>query len=342
MTVRIGIVGASGYTGGELIRLISAHPHFEITALAAGRSAGQSPDSVWPGLTDLGVFDGRVMETYRADGVIGNCDAVFLALPHGVSAAIAPELVDSGLKVVDLGADFRLKDPDVYARYYGKAHPCPERLGQAVYGLVEWNRDALKQANLIANPGCYPTAVSLAVRPFVDEGLVGDLVIADCLSGVSGAGRDPSATTHYCTVSESATVYKPGGAHRHVPEIEQSIGTSVTFTPHLIPINRGMVATVHFRPTTSTTLDQLKQVLCARYESEAMISVRESPPSTADVRGTNRAHVHVCYDDERNMVTVISVIDNLLKGASGQAVQALNVALGLEESAGLPRFPLTP
>ncbi len=342
MTIRVGIVGASGYTGGELLRLVSAHPDLEITRLAAGRSAGQSLDSVWPGLTDLGVLDDRPMDVYRAADVVQNCDAVFLALPHGISAEIAPELVDNGLTVVDLGADFRLKDPATYARHYGKPHPCPERLSDAVYGLVEWHRDELHGAKLIANPGCYPTAVSLAVRPFVKAGLVGDLVIADCLSGVSGAGRDPSATTHFCTVSESATAYKPGGTHRHVPEIEQSIGKPVTFTPHLIPINRGMVATVHFRPTASVSLEELTQILVEQYQSDTMISVRDDVPSTADVRGTNRAHVHVCFDHERNMATVISVIDNLLKGASGQAVQALNVALGMNENTGLPLFPLTP
>ena len=342
MTVRVGIVGASGYTGGELIRLLSDHPAVDLVHLAAGRAAGEPLEHVWPGLRNDERLAHLTLESYDPERAATLCDVIFLALPHGISANTAPQLVDANCTVVDLGADFRLQDPTQYERYYGASHPCPERLSSAVYGLVEWNREALKGAKLIANPGCYPTVISLAVRPFVASGLVDGAVIADCLSGVSGAGRDATAGTHFCAVSESAKAYKAGGVHRHVPEIQQSIQCPVTFTPHLIPINRGMLATVHFRPKGSVTLEDLQNVLQKRYAGEAMVCVRDTIPATADVRGSNRAHVHVCYDDERNMVTVIGVIDNLLKGASGQAVQAMNVALGLPEAQGLPTLPLVP
>jgi len=335
-------VGASGYTGGELLRLLSAHPEVELVYLAAGRAAGQPLEDVWPGLSNFEPLTQLQLSPYEPAVAAAQCDVVFLALPHGISAETAPLLIDAGRTVIDLGADFRLRDSAKYERYYGAPHPCPERLPTAAYGLVEWNREALRGAQLIANPGCYPTVISLAVLPFMKVGLVDGSVIADCLSGVSGAGRDPSAGTHFCSVSESAKAYKAGGVHRHVPEIEQSIGCPVTFTPHLIPINRGMVATVHFRPSRGVNSEELVHILSERYANEAMICVRDSIPATADVRGSNRAHLHVCYDPERNMVTVIGVIDNLLKGASGQAVQAMNVSLGIPETTGLPMLPVVP
>ena len=250
----------------------------------------------------------------------------------------APGLVEAGLRVVDLGADFRLRDPDTYAEHYGGAHPNPDWLPRAVYGLVEFEREALAGAKLIANPGCYPTAVGLAARPLVDAGLAGDWLVADCMSGVSGAGRNPSTRNIFCEVGESARAYGVGGVHRHVPEIEQTLGMAISFTPHLVPMSRGMVATVHARPAAG--IERARDVIAERYADEPFVVVRDDVPSTADVRGTNRAHLHVAVDQRRGVITVVSVIDNLVKGASGQAVQSLNAAMGWDETLGLPVFPM--
>lgn len=339
MSVQVGIAGVSGYTGVELLRLLSAHPHARVAAVAADRSAGQRLSRVWPGLT--GLVDDLEVERLDADGVFRGCEVVFLALPHGVAAKVAPRLVDQGVLVIDLGADFRLKDPAAYEAAYGLPHPCPERLGQAVYGLPELNREALKGARLVANPGCYPTATAIAALPLVRSGMVSWLV-ADCLSGVSGAGRQPGPRNIYCEVAEGASPYGLAGTHRHTPEIEQTLGVPVTFTPHLVPMVRGMVATVHARLGAPVTTAELLASYADTYADHPMVVLRETPPCTADVRGTNRAHVTVVVDQARAVVTAVAVIDNLVKGASGQAVQCMNLALGLPETTGLPLFPLLP
>ena len=342
MSHRVGVVGVTGYTGIELLRLIHGHPELNLAAVAAGRSAGRTVSESWPAMEAFGDIGDLPIQAYDPMQLAQSCNVVFLALPHGISAETAPKLVDNGVIVVDLGADFRLKDAAVYERFYGQAHASPERIDEAVYGLVELNRSALAGATLIANPGCYPTAVSLAAWPLVNCGIAGDWLVADCLSGVSGAGRTPSSRNLFGEVAEQAGPYGLGGTHRHVPEIEQTLGVTVSFTPHLVPMIRGMVATVTIRPQKMLTSDQLHALYQEVYGDEPMITVRRSAPSTADVRGTNQAHIYPVLDEERGVVTVISVIDNLLKGASGQAVQCLNVALGLDESMGLPRFPLLP
>ena len=338
MSVRVGIVGASGYTGVELLRMLQGHPGMHVSWLAANRAAGEPIEAVWPGLTGIAGLAGRRVEAFDAAEAPRHCDAVFLALPHGVSAAIAPALLDAGLTVVDLGADFRLRDPALYQRAYGLAHPCPELLGEAVYGLVEISRDRLRGARLIASPGCYPTAVTLAAHPLVAGGLAGPWLVADCLSGISGAGRSPGPRNLYCEVAESAQAYGLAGTHRHTPEIEQTLGRSLTFTPHLVPMIRGMVATVH----TATPEVDVPALLRQHWADEAMVVVRDGAPCTADVRGTNRAHLFGVWDRARGVTTVTCVIDNLVKGAAGQAIQALNVALGLPETDGLPLIPLLP
>ncbi|MFT5434373.1 MAG: N-acetyl-gamma-glutamyl-phosphate reductase [Myxococcota bacterium] len=342
--LRVGVAGASGYVGFELLRLIRQHPHLDLTVVAAGRAAGSAVQESWPALTGLAEAS-LVMQTVDVDAFADRCDAVFLALPHGVSAPVAAGLLGRGVTVVDLGADFRLKDPATYERYYGAPHPHPELLEQAVYGLVEFNREALVGATLIANPGCYPTAVALAARPLVDAGWCDGWLVADCLSGVSGAGRNPTSSNMFCTAGESARAYGVGGQHRHTPEIEQTLGVQVTFNPHLVPMSRGMVATVHIRLDAERiegmTLSGVRGAF-DRYAEETMVVLRDDVPSTADVRGTNRAHIHVALDRERRVITAVCVIDNLVKGAAGQAVQALNVAKGFDEISGLPRFPLLP
>ncbi len=320
-----------------MLRILRAHPNLDPVWFAAGASAGTPLAASWPGLS--GLYPDTI-EAFDPDVAAERCDVVFLALPHGVAAAKAPQLLDCGLIVVDLGADFRLKDPAVYQRFYKIEHASPGLLDRAVYGLVELNRDALPGADLIANPGCYPTAVSLAVAPIVKHAGRGDWLVADCISGVSGAGRKAGSRNLFCEVHDCAAPYGLAGAHRHTPEIEQTLGTRVTFTPHLAPMTRGMIATVHTPWTGGQQL--LTDLYAQAYADEAMVVLRDETPTTADARGTNRAHVHVSLNAERGIVTVVSVIDNLVKGASGQAVQAMNVALGLDETAGLPVFPVLP
>ncbi len=340
MSFRVGIVGVSGYTGVELLRIVSQHPDLNVSYAAAGRAAGVAVTNSWPGLT--GLLDHLQIEAFDVATCAERCDVVFLALPHGIAASVARQLLDAKRVVVDLGADFRLRDPAVYERFYRLEHPSPDLLTQATYGLVELQREALRGATLIANPGCYPTAVALAAAPLVEAGLTDGWLIADCLSGVSGAGRKAGSRNLFCEVAESAGAYGMAGSHRHVPEIEQTLGISVTFTPHLVPMVRGMVATVHTRPGTKVSSDELSTLYAERYDGEAMITLRDTIPRTADVRGSNRAHIHPAIDTERGVISVTCVIDNLLKGASGQAVQALNVALGLPETRGLPMFPVLP
>ncbi len=337
LTTRVGIAGVSGYAGVELLRILSAHPRVEVAALSAGRSAGQPLAQVWPGL------QGPALELEALDAAAWaeRCDVVFLALPHGVSSSFVPALLDNGARVIDLGADFRLRDPAVYAAAYGHAHPAPALLPEAVYGLPEAHRDRLAGARLVAVPGCYPTATSIAALPLVEAGLA-DVVISDCMSGISGAGRSPGARNLYAEVQESVTAYGLAGTHRHTVEMEQLLGVPVVFTPHLVPMVRGMFATVKIRlprPVDQASLHELYQ---RRYADHPAVTVIDAPPATRDLRGTANAQVHVAVDQQRGVATVCCAIDNLGKGAAGQAVHAFNLALGLPETLGLPMVPLLP
>ena len=334
-TYRVGIAGATGYTGVELLRLVDNHPRLELSLVAGNKSAGKKLAAAWPGLAHR--YPDMVVDGLDVNRLAERCDVVFLALPHGVSAEIAPWLVQAGVTVIDLGADFRLRDSDVYERFYG-AHPFPDWLDRAVYGLTEWNREALVGASLIANPGCYPTATALAAKPLVEAGWAGDCLVASCLSGVSGAGRKPSRRSLFCEVGESAQAYGVAGAHRHGPEIEQTLGVSVSFTPHLVPMSRGMIATVVARPSVLPTEAELSGYFDAAYRRTPCVILRQEPPATHDVRGSATAHVHVALDAERGTITSICVIDNLMKGAASQAMQNLNVSLGLDETLGLPMW----
>jgi N-acetyl-gamma-glutamyl-phosphate reductase len=344
--VRVGIVGVSGYAGVELLRIVHGHPGLELAWVAAGKWAGKQLDEAWPGWAGLGArtIEAFSPEEIALDGPMG-CDAVFLALPHGHAGAIVPGILAKGVRVVDLGADHRLRDAEVYAEHYGAPHPHPEQLATAVYGLAEWNREALAGAMLIATPGCYPTAVALAALPLVglvESGLADAWVVADCISGVSGAGRKAGPRNLFCETTDRAQAYGLGGTHRHAPEMEQTLGIPVSFTPHLAPMNRGMVATVHLKLRGALELAELRARFEDAYGDEPMIQLCDAPPSTADVRGTNRAHLAVAVDARRGVATVCCVIDNLVKGAAGQAVQCLNIALGLPETQGLPVVPLLP
>ncbi len=343
MHIRVGIAGVSGYAGVELLRLLHQHPHTEITALSAGRGAGRTLSSLWPGWTAATLAQPALppVESLDPDQLAARCDTAFLALPHGVSSTVVPDLLGRGVDVIDLGADYRLADAEVYAAAYGAAHSSPALLPLSVYGLPERNRDALAGARLVACPGCYPTATAIAALPLVEEGLA-DLVISDCLSGISGAGRKAGPRNLYAEVQESVTAYALAGAHRHTPEMEQTLGVPVVFSPHLVPMVRGMLATVKVQLRRPISATELLDLYRERYAPHPAVVVRDEVPASRDVRGTAAAHVFPQVDAQRGVATVVSAIDNLGKGAAGQAVHAFNLARGLPETAGLPLVPLLP
>jgi N-acetyl-gamma-glutamyl-phosphate reductase len=333
------VLGASGYTGAELLRLLLDHPRVEIAALAAERAAGSRIDRVFPHLA------GRLdlpIEAFDAERIAARAEIVFSCLPHGASAAAVAALAARGALVVDLSADFRLRDGAVFAEWYG-AHPHPELLPRAVYGLPEFHREALRGARLIASPGCYPTATILAAAPLLARGLVKPRLVVDAKSGVSGAGRSPSQATHFAEAGEGVRPYKVAGAHRHTPEMEQELSRAaggavrLTFTPHLVPMTRGILACVYGEPTDPALSEaDVRAALVDAYRGEPFITVLdEGLPDTAHVRGSNRAHVAVRLDTRAGVVVAMAAIDNLVKGASGQAIQAMNIARGWPETDGL-------
>ncbi|MEC8425190.1 MAG: N-acetyl-gamma-glutamyl-phosphate reductase [Myxococcota bacterium] len=339
MTRSVGIVGISGYAGIELHRILETHPMVRVSMVAAGRAAGEALDGLWPRVDPRGTIYIEEPDTRK---LAERCEVVFLALPHGVSAGLVAPLLDAGLTVIDVGADFRLPDPAVWKETYGSDHAAPELLSEAVYGLPEKNREALHGARLVACPGCYPTAVAVAAMPLLEEGLA-DFLIADCLSGVSGAGRKAGTRNLYGEVNDSSVAYGLGGTHRHVVEMEQLLGVPVSFTPHLVPMTRGMLATVHARPAGALPdAAALTALFERRYAGHPMVQVAPRPPATREVRGTARARVHAVVDEKRGVITVTSAIDNLGKGAAGQAVHCMNLALGIPETTGLPVHPFLP
>jgi N-acetyl-gamma-glutamyl-phosphate reductase len=346
--VRVAIVGATGYVGSELVRLLSRHPNVEIVGLV-GRGREKEPVEVThPSLATTGLV---------VDAETPEADAVFLALPHGAAAAIVPDLASGGTAVIDLGPDFRLRAAADYPRWYGFDHPAAELLGRAVYGLPELHRSelaALADAPeaIVGSPGCYPTATLLALAPLARAGLIGDLVV-DAKSGVSGAGSEAKADLMFGEVNESVKAYGLGG-HRHVAEIEQELAalapaaganpgaTAVDFLPHLIPMTRGILATCHVRPAGRVTQAGLDDLYASAYDGEPFVSIVPAPPATKHVTGSNQCRIHVRLDERTGRIIVISVVDNLVKGAAGQAVQAFNLVHGLPETAGLEQLPLSP
>lgn len=339
--IRVGLAGVTGYAGLEAWRLMAAHPHFDVVRLAAGRGAGRTLGSSWPALAGhtQTPIDALTVDFAR------DLDALVLSLPHGVSAPYVATLAAEGLldtlRIVDLGADFRLRDTGTYARAYGARHPCPGLLEHAVYGLTEVHRDAVARARLVANPGCYPTATALGARVLLEAGCGGP-VHASCVSGISGAGRKAGARNLYCEVGDSVVAYGVGGTHRHVPEMEQELRCPVVFTPHLVPMIRGMLATVTMAAPVVLTDAALQAAAAELYADEPLVMVRDTPPATRDVRGTGLAHVHVRVDPSRNMAQAFVAIDNLGKGAASQALQNLNLMFGLPETLGIPTLPLLP
>jgi N-acetyl-gamma-glutamyl-phosphate reductase len=347
MVARVGIVGASGFTGAELLRLAAAHPDLEVVVATGDSQAGNAVAELYPSLA--AAYPGMRFEAYRtgmADDL--GLDVVFCGLPHGASQAIVPELLAPERLVVDLAADFRLKDASLYPRWYGEAHTVPELLGEAVYGLPELFREELRTARLIATPGCYVTTATLALAPLLAAGAVEPTgIVVDAASGVSGAGRPPKAHTTFCSVDEDFTAYGVLD-HRHTPEIEQNLahaagtGVQVLFTPHLAPMNRGILATCYARPTGAATTASLRELLHAAYDPEPFVVVLDGPPSTKATLGSQQVHVTAWADERTGWVVAMAALDNLTKGASGGAIQAANVALGLPEGAGLPVAGLYP
>ena len=313
----------------------------ELVYATGDSQAGSLASSLYPSLA--AAYPTLVLEEFDLARA-GECDVVYLALPHEASLALVPQLVDHVRLVVDLSAAYRLKDATAYPRWYGFAHDQPELLREAVYGLPELYRDALRDARLIATPGCYVTAASMAIAPLVRAGIIEPMrVIVDAASGVSGAGRAPKPNTTFCAVDEDVVAYGLLD-HRHTPEIEQVSGAQVLFTPHLVPMNRGILATCYATPAAGAELtsQSVLATLAKAYTGEPFVVVRPTPPSTKATMGTNSVHLSARYDERTNTVIVLSALDNLTKGAAGGAVQATNVALGFPETDGLSRVGLYP
>ncbi len=330
---QVGIVGASGYTGAELLRLCAAHPDLDVRVATGDTMAGTRAADLYPHLA--AGYPDLSFSAYDPAAVAG-LDLVFLGLPHGASQGIIPELLGRVGHLVDLAADFRLQDPSLYPRWYGEAHKAPELLPAFAYGLPELFRDEIRASAHVATPGCYPTAASLALAPLVRAGVVETTgIIVDAASGVSGAGRPPKPNTTFCTVDEDFTAYGLLD-HRHTPEMEQVLAASVLFTPHLAPMNRGILATCYARPTGATTTEALLTLQRDAYAGEPFVVVLEGSPSTKATLGSNAAHVTARFDERTGTVLAIAAIDNLTKGASGAAVQCANLLLGLPETTGLP------
>jgi N-acetyl-gamma-glutamyl-phosphate reductase len=327
--IRTGILGASGYVGGELLRLIAAHPQLAPAKLFGESKAGRPISAVHPHLASA--YPDAAFEKFE-EGALDGIDLVFAALPHGHSQRLAATILDKGIPLVDLGADFRLDDAATYERWYGHAHEAPELLGSFVYGIPELNRDAIKSAKAVAAAGCYATAAILALKPLVDAGLVKpESLIVDAASGVSGAGREAKESTGFSTVDGSFSAYGLL-SHRHTAEMETAIRGTVLFTPHLVPMTRGILATCYGEATGPC--DPL-QALGEAYAGEPFVHVTEQPPATKWVTGSNGVQLTARYDERTGRVLALSAIDNLGKGAAGQMIQCANLMLGLDETAGL-------
>lgn len=344
--IKVGIVGGTGYTGVELLRILAVHPQATVVCITSRSEAGQPVADMYPNLR--GHYDLAFSEPDIK--TLACCDLVFFATPHGVAMRMMPELMASGVRVVDLSADFRLKDLDVWAQWYGMPHESPEWVEKAVYGLPEVVREEIREAQLVANPGCYPTAVQLGFLPLLESQLVDPArLIADAKSGASGAGRQGKIGMLHGEVGESFKAYGASG-HRHLPEIRQGLerasrgDVGVTFVPHLVPMVRGIEATLYAELNDPTDFDRLQELFETRFATEPFVDVMPfgSHPETRSVRGANHCRMALHRQEQSNIVIVSSVIDNLVKGAAGQAVQNMNIMFGLEETLGLEAPALLP
>lgn len=345
--IKVGIVGGTGYTGVELLRLLAQHPNVELTAITSRKEAGMPVAEMFPSLR------GHVSLAFSTpdEAPLKSCDVVFFATPNGVAMQQTRELLDAGVKVIDLAADFRIQDVAEWSKWYGMEHACPDLVAEAVYGLPEINREKIKGARLIANPGCYPTAVQLGLLPLVEAGVIDtSWMVADCKSGVSGAGRKAEIGALFAEASDSFKAYAVPG-HRHLPEIRQGVArmagcdVGLTFVPHLTPLIRGIEATLYARLTKDVDLQALFE---ARYANEYFVDVMpaKSHPETRSVRASNLCRIAVHRPQGSlagdNTVVVLSVIDNLVKGAAGQAVQNMNILFDLAENTALTQVPVMP
>lgn len=339
--IKTGIIGATGYTGHELVRMILNHPDATLTYLAADSTAGQPYSTVFPHLT--GLVD-QITQKYTIDDVLrAGVEVMFVALPHGQSMMIVPDLLRAGIRVVDLGADFRLRSTQDYIKWYHVEHTAESLLAEAVYGLPEKYREQIRSARLVANPGCYPTSVNLALWPLVKSGIKPLGVCVDSKSGVSGAGKKPTDTTHLPSCNEAVSAYKVL-QHQHTPEIEQESETSVVFVPHLIPMTRGILSTIYLTFDQSVAASSFREIYQRYYEGEPFVKLMDPAInlSTKMVFGTNNCFLQVYIDKIKNTAVIVSVIDNLIKGASGQAMQNFNIMYGFEETTSLARVALYP
>lgn len=344
--ITVGIVGGTGYTGVELLRLLARHPGVKLQAITSRGNAGTRVDEMFPSLR--GFVD--IEFTAPNADELGECDAVFFATPHAAAMNFAPQLLARGTRVIDLSADFRLQDAVEWANWYGEPHVCPELLPEAVYGLPEMNREAIKSTRLLAAPGCYPTSVQLALKPLLEAGLIeAGGIIADCKSGVSGAGRNAKVGSLFCEAGDNFQAYAVSG-HRHLPEIKQQLslmaGSAVdmVFTPHLTPMIRGIHSTIYARLTEAGKGADLQRVLENAYTSEPFVDVMPagSHPQTRSVRGSNVCRIAAHRPQDGDTVVLLSAIDNLVKGAAGQAIQCFNLMFDQPEDAGLQVVPLLP
>jgi N-acetyl-gamma-glutamyl-phosphate reductase len=342
--VKVGIINVTGYAGCELVRILRHHPEIEIASVTGRSAAGQSLGEVFPHLDNMNLDITADLE----DGL----DLVFSALPHKASAEACIPLLEQGVKVVDISADFRLKQADVYTQWYGVEHPDPTYLEEAVYGLTELNREAVSDARLVANPGCYPTSAILALAPVIQNGVIGSDIIVDSKSGVSGAGRTLSMTTHFSEVNENVMAYSVHG-HRHLPEISQELDAgaeqpvNLTFLTHLIPMTRGILSSCYapLRPDIAQdpeASERIRQLYREFYAGESFVRVTDAPPQTKHTLGNNQCLVYPVVDARTNRLIVISCLDNLVKGAAGQAVQNMNLMCGFPEDMALEALAVYP
>jgi N-acetyl-gamma-glutamyl-phosphate reductase len=347
--IKAGIVGATGYTGSELLRLLALHPEVEISVVTSRTEKGRSVSDMFPhvrGYVDIAFTDPSIDE-------LSTCDVIFFATPHGVAQSMMSEFINSGLRTIDLSGDFRLKDVDVWEHWYEQKHACPELIEQAVYGLPEIHREQIKNAKLIACPGCFPTVIQLGFLPLIEQGLVKtDRLIADAKTGTSGAGRAAKVGMLLSECSDSFKAYGVSG-HRHLPEMQQILSQAndnqplaLTFVPHLVPMIRGIEATLYLelKPESAITLEGIQKIYEQRYQNEPFVDVMPlgSLPETRSVKGSNMCRIALHQQPGSRMIIVLAVIDNLVKGSSGQAIQNMNIMFGLEETMGLQQVALMP
>ncbi|MEX0779073.1 MAG: N-acetyl-gamma-glutamyl-phosphate reductase [Balneolales bacterium] len=343
-THNVAIVGGTGYTGSELLRILINHPHVHIQALTSNSHAGKKLTEIHPQFNGLLDMELSTIEDLDVDGL----DAILLALPHGVSMDFVKKADYSRCKIIDLSGDFRLDSVETYEFWYGMKHNFSEGFKDSVYGMPELFRDQIKNAQLIANPGCFPTGSILPLAPLVSKNAIKTSgIVVDAKTGITGAGAKPKLNTHFPNASENFSAYGLK-KHRHTPEIQDSVSAfsgqdiNITFTPHLLPVNRGILSTIYADAVKPLSDSDLKSIYSEFYENEPFIRVVDTPPSLQHVRGTNYCDIYTTYDERTNKVTAISVIDNLVKGAAGAAVQNMNIVLGIEETAGLKLMPAMP